>query len=144
MFSHEQRLLQSNFGKPILLLENINLPLFDLYFLLMKASLQKQADWENVGSVWIFSLCGPFPLRSPLPLTPAALFWQNGLSGTPGSHSTDAPAGAGNFSACCLQLASNVWRPLHLWIEPSETIHTPCDLLMLILDQLSAKYWKHT
>lgn len=124
MFSHKQKWLQSNFGKSILLWENINLLFSDLYFVLTTTSLWEQADWGNFGNVWTFSLCGPSPFHSPLPPTLACLFWQSGLSWTPGSRSTDARAGAGSFSACCLRLASNGLRTLHLWMEKSETIHT--------------------
>lgn len=123
-FHTDKNYYKRNFGKSILLWENINLLFFDLYFVLMTASLREQADWGNFGNVWTFSLCGPSPLRSPLPPTLACLFWRSGLSWTPGSRSTDAPAGAGSFSACCLRLASNGLRTLHLWMEKSERIHT--------------------
>lgn len=116
-----------------LLWGNISLLPSDLNFVLKMASLLKQADWGNCGNVWTFSPCGPLLLCSPLPPAPVCLFWQNGLSWTPDSRSTDAPAGAGSSSACCPLPASNGRRRLHLTMERTETIHTDSSVLMLML-----------
>lgn len=91
----------------ILLRESISPLLSGLCFALRMAALQTQADREDCGNVWTFSLYGPFHLRSLLLLVPVDPFSQNGLSWILGSRSTAAPAGAGNSSACCPPRASS-------------------------------------